>query len=79
MGFKNKATKKNKANKESRKPIIRSQTGLMHKGTATHMIIENQITTRRDHERMDGEQIRLTTLMNTEHKHIEVFETKYKQ
>ena len=51
----------------------------MHKGTATHMLMENQITTRRDHERMDGEQIRLTTLMNTELKDIEVFETKYKQ
>ena len=77
MGFKNKATKKNKANKESRKPIIRSQTGLMHKGTATHMISNKHIEC--DKERMDGEQIRLTTLMNTEHKHIEVFETKYKQ
>ena len=77
MGFKNKATKKNKANKESRKPIIRSQTGLMHKGTATHMISNKHREC--DHEGMDGEQIRLTTLMNTELKHIEVFETKYKQ
>ena len=49
----------------------------MHKGTATHMISNKHREC--DHEGMDGEQMRLNTFINTELKHIEVFETKYKQ
>ena len=37
MGFKKKATKKNKENKETRKPIVRSKTGCIWQGEATHL------------------------------------------
>jgi len=37
MGFKKKSTKKNKENKQTRKPIVRSHTGCHFVGEATHM------------------------------------------
>ena len=37
MGFKKKATKKNKENKETRKPIVRSKVGCVFQGEATHL------------------------------------------
>ena len=77
MGFKKKATKKNKDNKESRKPIIRDHAGYRHKGQATHMMLPYRYGA--PTETLDRNQMVLTKVADKELHQNEIFEIRYKQ
>ena len=86
MGFKNKATKKNKENKETRKPIVRSKTGCVWQGEATHLTRKQKHLERSSKvcvKQMNGRQMGADKIINMvlpqdEDVHLEYIETTKK-